>query len=201
MKMKCVKLDPSAKSLVRSTDGSAGFDVSICDNYEITQMKKLQIENPKALSKYPKVTTLSTKSIRIADSMYGRLYHITPDGHQVDMEFPSYTFSIEPGKTATIHTGLIVEIPEGYVGMLCARSGISNHYGITPRDCIGIIDSDYRGELIIHLVNNSNEEYFLSPNERVCQLIITPYVAPEIEYADTPTETKRGSNGFGSTGV
>lgn len=180
--MNCVKLNPEASDLYRSTDGSAGFDVSICTNREEMKMKQVSRDNPRELIKYPKLSY-----IRSIDSN-GTII-ITP------------LFSIEPGKTAIIHTGLIVEIPEGYVGMLCARSGISNHYGITPRDCIGIIDSDYRGELIIHLVNNSNEEYFLSPNERVCQLIITPYVAPEIEYADTPTETKRGSNGFGSTGV
>ena len=169
MELKCAKLNPEAQDLYRSTSGSAGYDVSICDNRELDMIRKWVRENPKQLIKYPKMTT-------IGGAVGGQYY-------------PIYQFSIEPGKSATIHTGLAVEIPEGYVGMLVARSGISNHYGITPKDCIGIIDSDYRGELIVHLVNNSD-----------CQLVITPYIAPDIVYVDKLSETERGTGGFGSSG-
>lgn len=180
MELKCVKLNPEAQDLFRSTSGSAGYDVSICDNRELDMIRKWARENPKELINYPRITT-------IGGAVGGQYY-------------PTYQFSIEPGKSATIHTGLAVEIPEGYVGLLVARSGISNHYGITPKDCIGIIDSDYRGELMVHLVNDSDQEYFLSKNERVCQLVITPYIAPDIVYVDKISETERGTGGFGSSG-
>lgn len=180
--MKCVKLNPEASDLQRSTDGSAGFDVSICTNREEMQMRKISRSDCKNLIKYPKLSYIRSVDVNGQTMM-------------------NPVFSIEPGKSALIHTGLAVAIPDEYVGILCARSGISNHYGITPKDCIGVIDSDYRGELLVHLVNNSDQEYVLSTNERICQLVIVPYVAPEIEYVKSLPETERGERGFGSSGI
>lgn len=182
MKLQCVKLHSCAEDLFRSTSGSAGFDVSICTLREEDKIRAFNRDgNCRELENYPKLSYI--RSIESMDT------YMKP------------IFSIEPGKSAIIHTGLSVAIPDGYVGLLCARSGISNHYGITPKDCIGVIDSDYRGELMVHLVNNSDKEYFLSYNERICQLLIIPYLAPEVEYVKKLNETERGIKGFGSTGV
>lgn len=182
MKLQCVKLHPQAEDLIRSTSGSAGFDVAICTLREEDKIRGFNRDgNCRSLEEYPNLSY-----VRSIES-----------GHT----YMKPIFSISPGKSAIIHTGLSVAIPDGYVGLLCARSGISNHYGITPKDCIGVIDSDYRGELMVHLVNNSNKEYFLSYNERVSQLLIIPYFAPEVEYVKKLNQTERGINGFGSTGV
>lgn len=183
--MNVVKLHPSAKDLYHSTEGSAGFDVSICDDYQFIKMNEMREKNPRGLKEYPGIMTTE-------NPFYD---------YKGTVPMYNHTFYLDPGNTALIHTGLIVEIPAGYVGLLAARSGISNIYGITPKDCIGVIDSDYRGELKIHLVNTSKDRYFFSPYERVCQLIITPYYIPYIQYTDKPTETERGSRGYGSSGV
>lgn len=190
MQIHCTRLHPSARTPVISTSGSAGYDISICDDYEHIKMKEALDTNPRLLKEYP--NCIPIQYIGHPENFSGEKI--------AEKDYFRTVFYVDPGKTVLIHTGLIIEIPKNHVGLLVARSGISNHYGITPKDCIGIIDSDYRGELLIHLVNHSNEPYYFAPYERVCQLIITPYITGEIVFDDAPSQTSRGTNGFGSSG-
>lgn len=107
---------------------------------------------------------------------------------------------IAPQETAIVHTGLAVEIPEGYVGLVFARSGLATKKGLAPANKVGVIDSDYRGELRVALHNHSKYEQNIEPGERVAQLVIMPYLTAEFEEADSLSDTARGEGGFGSTG-
>ena len=107
---------------------------------------------------------------------------------------------IDKNSTFKIHIGIAIEIPEGYVGLIYARSGIATKNGIRPANCVGVIDSDYRGEIIVALHNDSNTSYCVKSHDRVAQLVIAPYIAPEIEIVDEISDTDRGDGGFGHTG-
>ena len=109
--------------------------------------------------------------------------------------------TIVPGETAFIHTGLAVEIPEGMVGLIYARSGLACKKGLAPANKVGVIDSDYRGEIIVALYNHSDEEIAIASSERIAQMVITPYYSAEYEEVDELEETARGTGGFGSTGL
>jgi dUTP pyrophosphatase len=104
------------------------------------------------------------------------------------------------GETVMIPTGLAIEIPEGYAGLVCARSGLASKKGVAPANKVGVIDSDYRGELIVALFNHSATPVTIEPSERVAQLLITPVPAAEFVEAETLGGTARGAGGFGSTG-
>lgn len=108
--------------------------------------------------------------------------------------------NIKPHETEMIHTGLALEIPTGYVGLIFARSGLASKRNLAPANKVGVIDSDYRGEILVALHNHSDEVQTINDKERVAQLIIMP--VPEIEYREVNeiTDTLRGDNGFGSTG-
>ncbi len=108
--------------------------------------------------------------------------------------------SIEPYSTAKIGTGISAEIPEGYFGAVVARSGLAAKQGLRPANCIGICDSDYRGEYIIFLHNDSGETRVVQPGDRIAQLIIMPFLPVDFEQVDELGETERGAGGFGSTG-
>lgn len=109
---------------------------------------------------------------------------------------------ILPGSTVKIHTGIQMEIPDGYVGLLFARSGIAIKKGLRPANAVGVIDSDYRGEIIVALHNDSNTAQYVNPGDRVAQLVIVKYFAPSIkEVIEDLSETERGEGGFGSSGV
>ncbi len=108
--------------------------------------------------------------------------------------------SIEPHKTKMIGTGLSVEIPDGYFGAIFARSGLASKMGLRPANCVGVADSDYRGEYMIALHNDTDEERRVSNHERVAQLVILPYLDVDFEEAEELSNTQRGDGGFGSTG-
>ena len=108
--------------------------------------------------------------------------------------------TIASGETKLIHTGLALEIPEGYAGLIYARSGIATKRGLAPANKVGVIDSDYRGEIMVSLHNHSNEAQTIADGERIAQLVITPFLAVEYTEADELSDTVRGSGGFGSTG-
>ena len=110
------------------------------------------------------------------------------------------SLTIGAGETVLVRTGLSVEIPEGYVGLIYARSGLATKRGLAPANKVGVIDSDYRGEVKIALFNQSGEEQIVSAGERVAQLVIAPYLAVEYEEAEELSSTVRGEGGFGSTG-
>ena len=108
---------------------------------------------------------------------------------------------LKPGERAKVPTGLIMVLPEGYEGQARPRSGLAAKYGITLTNCVGTIDSDYRGEICCLMINLGNEPYTIQPGERIAQLVIAPVVQVDTEIIEKiPEETKRGAGGFGSTG-
>lgn len=108
--------------------------------------------------------------------------------------------TILPHTTEKIGTGLAIEIPEGYFGAIFARSGLATKEGLRPANCTGVADSDYRGEYIVALHNDTDETKLIMPNERIAQLVIMPYFPVEFEEVTELTDTERGDGGFGSTG-
>ncbi len=107
---------------------------------------------------------------------------------------------LAPGQTALVHTGLAMAIPEGYVGLIYARSGLATKRGLAPANKVGVIDSDYRGECMVALYNQSGEAQAVADGERIAQLVVAPVLAPRFVEADTLEDTDRGQGGFGSTG-
>ena len=108
---------------------------------------------------------------------------------------------IDAHATAMIGTGLSMAIPNGYFGAVYARSGLATKQGLRPAICVGVIDSDYRGEIIVSLHNDTNESKTINPKERIAQLVVMPYLAVEFEEKNELEDTLRGTNGFGSTGL
>lgn len=109
--------------------------------------------------------------------------------------------TIEPGETTMVHTGLSMEIPVGYVGLIYARSGLASKRGLAPANKVGVIDSDYRGEFMVALHNHSSVAQTISHGERIAQLVLTPYLTANFVVVDELTDTQRGAGGFGSTGT
>ena len=105
-----------------------------------------------------------------------------------------------PGETKLIPTGLAMEIPEGYAGLIYARSGLASKRGLAPANKVGVIDSDYRGEILVALHNHSNTEQKIAVGERIAQLVVTPFLKADFEEAAELSDTVRGAGGFGSTG-
>lgn len=108
--------------------------------------------------------------------------------------------TIAPGETAWVPTGLALEVPEGCAGLVYARSGLATKRGLAPANKVGVIDSDYRGEITVVLYNHGSEAQTISSGERIAQLIITPVLTPAYTETDRLSETLRGTGGFGSTG-
>lgn len=107
---------------------------------------------------------------------------------------------IEPGETVKISTGIAISIPHGYVGLLFVRSSIGIKRGLTLANCVGVIDSDYRGEILGALTNTSDKIQIIEANERVVQLVVVPCLLDNVEIVEKLDETDRGEGGFGSTG-
>ena len=107
---------------------------------------------------------------------------------------------ILPGQSEFIPTGLAMEIPKGYAGLIYARSGLACKRGLAPANKVGVIDSDYRGEFIVVLHNHGTEPQMVGHGERIAQLVITPVITPIYNEVDILTDTQRASGGFGSTG-
>lgn len=108
--------------------------------------------------------------------------------------------TIAPGETAFIPTGLAMEIPFGYVGLIYARSGMACKRGLAPANKVGVIDSDYRGEFLVALHNHGSRPQTVNCGERIAQLVITPVLMPAYEEVSGLSDTQRGEGGFGSTG-
>ena len=106
-----------------------------------------------------------------------------------------------PGETKLVHTGIAMEIPEGYAGLIYARSGLASKRGLAPANKVGVVDADYRGEIMVALHNHSLEEQKVSPKERIAQLVVAPFLKAEFFECETLNETVRGEGGFGSTGT
>lgn len=108
--------------------------------------------------------------------------------------------TIAPGETAFIHTGLAIELPMGCMGLVYARSGMACKRDLAPANKVGVIDCDYRGEVIVAMHNHGKQARTIEPGERIAQLIIAPYITVKFEEADELADTERGCGGFGSTG-
>jgi len=108
--------------------------------------------------------------------------------------------TIEPGKTVLVHTGIAMAIPDGYVGLIYARSGLACKRGLAPANKVGVIDSDYRGEIMVALHNHGDVAQMVENGERIAQIVFTPYAAADFEVAEELDDTVRGEGGFGSTG-
>ena len=108
--------------------------------------------------------------------------------------------TIAPAETLLIHTGLAMEIPTGLVGLIYARSGLATKKGLAPANKVGVIDSDYRGEIMVALHNHSTEPRTISDGERIAQIVFAPYYTAEFNLVDELGDTTRGTGGFGSTG-
>ncbi len=109
--------------------------------------------------------------------------------------------SIAPGETVLVHTGIALEIPAGFVGLIYARSGLASKRGLAPANKVGVIDADYRGELMVALHNHSEKTQTVAPAERIAQLVIAPYLTAVFREEETLSDTVRGAGGFGSTGT
>ena len=108
---------------------------------------------------------------------------------------------IPAGKRAVIPTGIAIALPSAdYVALVYARSGLGIKHGIAPANCVGVIDSDYRGEIMVGLQNSGDTDYTVQPADRIAQLMIAPVIRAEVELTDELDDTARGAGGFGSTG-
>ena len=108
--------------------------------------------------------------------------------------------TIRPGETAWIPTGLALEVPKGCAGLIYARSSMGVKRGLAPANKVGVIDSDYRGEICVVLLNHGGEAQTVENGERIAQFLITPVLTPAYEEVGELTDTDRGTGGFGSTG-
>lgn len=109
--------------------------------------------------------------------------------------------TIMPHETKFIKTGVAMSIPKGLMGLIFARSGLASKRGLAPANKVGVVDSDYRGEILVALHNHTNIEQSIEPGERIAQMVFVPYVKGDFEIVDDLEETERGSGGFGSTGT
>jgi dUTP pyrophosphatase len=107
---------------------------------------------------------------------------------------------VYPGATMKVNTGIAVEIPKGYFGAVFARSGLATKQGLRPANCVGVIDADYRGDVMVALYNDSTEPREVQVGDRIAQLVIIPYISPDLEVVSDLSDTERSGNGFGSTG-
>lgn len=111
------------------------------------------------------------------------------------------TEDVNPNTTVKIKTGIALEIPDGYFGAIFARSGLATKQGLRPANCVGVIDSDYRGEIIVAIHNDSDSVQTVHNGDRIAQIVILPYLSVEFEETTELSDTDRGAGGFGSTGV
>ncbi len=109
--------------------------------------------------------------------------------------------TVAPGETYLFHTGLAMEIPEGYAGLIFARSGLATKKGLAPSNKVGVVDADYRGEIMVSIFNHSGKEQTVEHGERIAQMVICPFIAAKWNVVDELSDTVRGTGGFGSTGA
>ena len=128
--------------------------------------------------------------------VYGSEYAAGADLYAC-LDFP---VNIAPGRTKVIPTGIALELPVGYAGLIYARSGLATKQGLAPANKVGVVDCDYRGEVMVALHNHSQETRTVNSGDRIAQLVLTPYITAVFEEAKDLSSTARGAGGFGSTG-
>lgn len=166
----------------RTTDGAAGYDMSLCmeaDEEVNTIANAMRWDNNTSRSTIRKVIDIMNKSG----------YYKEPDG-----------VYLMPNSKVHLHTGIRMEIPKDYCGLLMNRSSLSNEEDLTICDNVGLIDSDYRGEITLWMYNNSDEIKFIPNHSRICQIVLVRHLTSPMEEVATLSSTVRGSGGYGSTG-
>ena len=130
-------------------------------------------------------------------------YYATPGSAAMDLHAClDEAVTIPAGERRVIPTGLAIALPSAdYVALVFARSGLGIKYGVAPANCVGVIDSDYRGEILVGLQNSGGSDFTIQPGDRIAQLMVVPVVQPRLRLVDELDETDRGAGGFGSTGV
>ena len=130
-------------------------------------------------------------------------YYATPGSAAMDLHACIDQAVVVPaGGRAVIPTGLAIALPSAdYVALVYARSGLGIKHGIAPANCVGVIDSDYRGEIKVGLQNSGSEDYTVQPGDRIAQLMIAPVIQARLTLVDELDDTQRGAGGFGSTGA
>ena len=108
--------------------------------------------------------------------------------------------TIEPNQTVLVKTGIAIEVPIGYGAFIYARSGLASKRGLAPANKVGVVDCDYRGEVMVALHNHSTSAKSILPGERIAQMVIAPYITAEFTEVESLSDTDRGEGGFGSTG-
>ena len=129
-------------------------------------------------------------------------FYATPGSAAMDLHAClDQAVTIPAGERAVIPTGLAIALPSAdFVALVFARSGLGIRHGVAPANCVGVIDSDYRGEVLVGLQNSGGEDYTVKPGDRIAQLMITPVIQARVHLVDELDETQRGAGGFGSTG-
>lgn len=128
---------------------------------------------------------------------YGTEYSAGADLYNL----PDSPVTVAAHKTVLIHTGIAMEIPEGYCGLIFARSGLASKRGLAPANKVGVVDADYRGEIMVALHNHTDSVAIVEGGERVAQIAIVPFLKAELCECEELSETVRGEGGFGSTGT
>ncbi len=127
---------------------------------------------------------------------YGTEYSAGVDLYSVSDE----EITIKAHETVMIKTGLAMEIPVGYAGFIFARSGLASKKGLAPANKVGVVDADYRGEIMVALHNHTNEDKTIEAHERIAQMVIMPFLRADFMQVSELSDTVRGAGGFGSTG-
>lgn len=179
---KICKMLNSAIAPYRTTDGAAGYDMSLCMEAD----EEVDIIASKIRCDYD---TRQSTIYKVIDILNESGYYKEPDG-----------VYLAPQHKVHLHTGIRMEIPDGYCGLLMNRSSLSNEEDLTICDNVGLIDSDYRGEITLWLYNNSDEIKFIPNHIRICQLVLVRHLTSPMEEVATLSYTARGSGGYGSTG-
>ena len=122
-------------------------------------------------------------------------------GYDLYACLPEGDVTIAPHATAKIGTGLAMAVPEGYFGAIFARSGLATKRGLAPANKVGVVDADYRGEIMVSLHNHGDVHQTIDHGERIAQLLLVPFLTAEFAEAQELTDTARGAGGFGSTGM
>ena len=179
---KICKMLKCAIAPYRTTDGAAGYDMSLCMeavNEVDTIANAMRWDNNTSRSIIYKVVNILNESG----------YYKEPDG-----------VYLMPQSKVHLHTGIRMEIPDGYCGLLMNRSSLSNDEDLTICDNVGLIDSDYRGEVTLWMYNNSDEIKFIPNHSRICQIVLIRHLTSPMEEVNALNSTVRGSGGYGSTG-
>ena len=130
-------------------------------------------------------------------------YYATPGSAAMDLHACLEAAVTIPARGRTvIPTGIAIALPSsGYVALVFARSGLGIKHGVAPSNCVGVIDSDYRGEVMVGLQNSGETDFTIQPGDRIAQLMVVPVVQAQVRMVDELDETQRGTGGFGSTGT